>query len=88
MGLEMDQPVLWWTSCCPVQHIDNIKQPIHEKHLKFCYFWKLAGSHRSHCWKGVQRSVPDSQLSRGVSASRGGLGEQAFSEGGNAAEDV
>ena len=32
--------------------IDNIKQPIHEKQLKFCYFWKLAGSHRSHGLKG------------------------------------
>ena len=30
----------------------KVKQLVHEKQLKFCYFWKLAGSHRSHCWKG------------------------------------
>ena len=27
-----------------VECIDNIKPPIHEKQLKFCYFWILAGS--------------------------------------------
>jgi len=67
--------------------IDNIKPPIHEKQLKFCYFWKLAGSHRYHCWRGgVTGPHPTRSTSGGVRVVRGcrGAGVQ---RGGTAAED-
>ena len=77
----MDQPALCWGSWQVVQRIDKIKPPIHEKQLKFCYFWNLAGSHRSHCWKGGLPSRTRLAAFQGFFASRGGVGEQACSEG-------
>ena len=83
----MDQLALWWSSCCPVQRIDNIKPPIHEKQLKFCYFWKLAGSHRSHCWKGgLPSRTRLAALQGGVRVARGDRGA-GLQLGGDAVED-
>jgi len=55
--------------------------------LKFCYFWKLAGSHRSRFWKGVLRPAPSSYTPRGVSITRGDQGA-GLQWGGDAGEDV
>jgi len=72
----MDQLALWWSSCCPVQRIDNIKPPIHETQLKFCYFWKLAGSHRSHGWKGGLPSRTRLAVLQGFPHREGGSGSK------------
>ena len=72
----MDQPALCWGSCCPVQRIDNIKPPIHEKQFEILLFLEEAGSHRSRCWKGGYRSAADSRHSRGCWHRKGRLGSR------------
>ena len=73
----------WLSSCLLVQSIDNIDNNHRfENHFEiFCYFWKLAGSHRSRCWRRVQSFSHDSQQGRGVVRVARGIGEQGCSGG-------
>ena len=69
-----------------VECIDNIKPLIHEKQLKFCYFWILAGSVLMLEGGAINVPHPTRSTRGGCSSHVGGVGEQVCS-GGNAVED-
>ena len=64
--------------------IDNIKPPINEKQLKFCYFgnWLVRTGVDVGTWKGVETANAQLAVLQGVCSGHGrGLGEQGCSWG-------
>ena len=67
----MDQRVWWWSSCCPVQHIDNIKPPINKFLLFLEISWfalvlMLGGGVRSRLTRITPGSVRITRGGRGA----------------------
>jgi len=83
----MGQPVWCLSSCCPVQRIDNIKPPIHEKQFEILLFLEISLFASRDAGRGVTVSHLTRSTPEGVQITRGdrGAGEQ---RGGDAVEDV